>query len=58
MTVQPTVPAQASATDYGVEEITPDLIERRQTLIPEDNAQDDLEGEVQSIFEIMALGTE
>ncbi|KDR14347.1 Aspartyl/asparaginyl beta-hydroxylase [Zootermopsis nevadensis] len=44
VTVQPTVPGQAIGTDHGVEEITPDLIERRQTLIPQDNAQDDLEG--------------
>lgn len=56
MTVQPTVPAQASGTGHGVEEITPELIERRQTLIPQDSAQDDLEGEIQSIIEILALG--
>jgi hypothetical protein len=38
-----------------VEEITPELIERRQTLIP----QDDVEGEVQSSVGITAfhLGT-
>jgi hypothetical protein len=55
--VQPTIPAQGSGTDHGVEEITPDLIERRQTLIPEDSAQGDLEGEIQSILAILALGT-
>jgi len=34
--------AQASDLDHGVEEIAPELIERRQTLI----SPDDLEGEV------------
>jgi hypothetical protein len=50
--VQPAVSAQASNSEHGVEEITAELIERRQTLIP----QDDLEGEVQSILGITALG--
>jgi hypothetical protein len=36
--------AQASDLDHDVEEIAPELIERRQTLI----SQDDLEGEVAS----------
>jgi hypothetical protein len=40
--VQPAASAQVSDIDRGVEEITPELIERRQTLI----SQDDLQGEV------------
>lgn len=40
--MQTAASAQASDTDRGVEEIVPELIERRQTLI----SQDDLEGEV------------
>jgi hypothetical protein len=50
--VQPAVSTQAGNTEHGVEEITPELIERRQTLIP----QDDLEGEVQSTVGITGLG--
>jgi hypothetical protein len=50
--------AQASDLDHGVEEISPELIERRQTLI----SPDDLEGEVTAtvycvyVWNVMWLG--
>jgi hypothetical protein len=46
--------AVPSDTEHGVEEITPELIERRQTLIPQHSSQDDLEGEALSILGISA----